>query len=256
MVSLAFRNALQQMLRASGLHEVQARQVAFAGPGGFDLSSWKPRKAKAYRYPRPAEPDLIVVHVTDVTGGFGVSKRRVKAWSRALIDGAGERLPAGIFDQLPSGSNEDRARRLALWERYRECPYHQIGAANGDVICNHDLMRYSWHGNGGNRRGVGWALDVGHGQDLDRFMVETGRAALRALIYRMREDPIDVAPHRAYSAGRRVDTDALVWSMIIKPIVGEFDHVRIDYEARKGRGRPVPDRWDSDALYDWKGRRL
>lgn len=260
----SLRSAFEISLRLVGVTELQRRQVIFAGPHGFDLSSWTPPpdKAKAYvgRVHDLGELDTIVVHITAVRGGFGVSARRVRFW-QAVLDGSArppERFPVDLLRALPIGRIEDQARRLALWERYRTVPYHQIAAANGDSLANHDLARYSWHAGLGNY-GVGWALDCGAGERLDDWLVSTGQASLGALIHRI--DPtysrtIWVVPHRAFTRGRVRDTGGEVWARVVKPVVLATPNVRIDYQLRMGTGRPVPIDWDPEALYDSKGRPL
>jgi len=262
MIPWSIRNFLELALRASGANEEQLRQTTFGGTTGFDLTTWESGKKQHPRKRHDLETlDLVVCHVSAVTGGFGVTKRAVKRWRKLLDAGAilhGKELPIEILEALPIGENEDRARRLALWERYRNIPYHQIGAGNGDSIANHSLDLWTYHGNTGNK-GVGWALDCGADQDLDDWLVETGRASLRGLIQRIDptcQRPIRVAHHRAFSAGRRGDTGRNVHREVILPVVESLDHVRIDYEIHGNKGRPVPDRWDDAALYDWKGRRI
>ncbi len=277
---IGFRSFLNQTLLSFGVHEVQARQEAFARIGGFDLTSWEPKKAKAYADPRPQPPDVIVVHVTDVAGGFGVSKRRVLFFEDLLFTATAtdfdlktlaRHVPEEVIAQLPERDTRSTslfvkdtrkaAQRLALWERLKDTAYHQVGSANGDSLAIHDVMRWSWHGNGGNKRGCGWALDCSHKQVLDHWMVETGKVSLRGLIHRMPEHPIVVVPHRVFSADRRVDTNARknmagVWLNVVKPVVAEFDHVSIGYGEYSKKGRPVPIDWDEEALFDWKGRKL
>src|SRR5688572_3826693 len=90
------RNAMEQARIAVGQLERQVRQAHFVEGGAFDISSLPIPKGKEKAYPDPrnvAELNTIVVHVTGVRGGFGVSKRRVKHWENAPV-------PDGLLRQL------------------------------------------------------------------------------------------------------------------------------------------------------------
>jgi limonene-1,2-epoxide hydrolase len=254
MNTLGLRNAVNVAMLAARLHERQQRQTEFADE--FDITTMPYKTSKVYPKRRdPSTLGLCVVHVTDVTGGFGVSKRRVQHWTDALDQGG---VPELLLMQLPNvGDVATAARRLALWERYRSTPYHRIGAANGDNIRNHPLGYRTKHGNAGNA-GAGWALDVGHDQELDKWHIDTGRASLTSLLKEMNDlsgRTIRVVPHRCYSAGRRNDPGRRVWLAIVRPVVQMLAFAEIDYlEARDG-GRPVPRSWDPEARFDDRGRR-
>ena len=269
-----FRNLQEQLLRAVGLYEAQRKQAMFADA----LTGWEMynaangahyfpiTEAKAYKTPRVLSAlDLIVVHVTAVKGGFGVSKSRVKYWAK-LLDAHGiDDLPDGLAHQLLDAhgnfihSETDLAQRLALWERFSNVPYHQVALRNGDILTNHPLDRVSWHGNAGNV-GVGFSVDCAPSEKLDEWMIETARMALLTLIMRVREvslqPVIRIAPHRAYSASRRDDPGAYVWRNVIEFVVSHSQGVVIDFETKRDGGLPVPNTWDDDALFDAKGRRL
>lgn len=286
------RSAYENLLKGLALRETQERQRQFA-EHGWNLFALPIEDWNAYKEPRALEDlDFIVTHVTDVKGGFGVSKLALSKWLRRLranqpglynstgyeaIDSqlvdAGVWTPAWTFDEttvhrcftLVGGSDQLPllARRLALWERYRgKVPYHQIGAANGDNVANRELEHVTWHGSLGNF-GVGWSLDVGHSQDLENWHIETGRASLETLYRRImavssraQAKGVRLAPHRAFSGKRLADTDYRVHREVVLPVVHKLDGLDIDYEMRKGTGRPVPDTWDDNALFDAKGNRL
>jgi hypothetical protein len=302
MFPFAVRSLYENLLKALAVHEEQERQRQFAEQG-WELFPMPIKKWKAYKEPRVLdELDFIVTHVTAVRGGFGVSKRAVSKWLKILRgDGPNVVNPTGhpvidlqlteagvwapSFSVKAAGltSTEDAkfshyffeeeehaerllqelARRLALWERYRSgVPYHQIGAANGDNLANRELEHVTWHGSLGNF-GVGWALDVAHDQELEPWHIETGRAALETLYYRIlvasaraRAKGVKLAPHRAFSPSRRVDTDFRTHREIVLPCVRKLDGLEVDYTMRKGKGRPVPITWDKNALYDARGRRI
>lgn len=260
----SFRSALEVSLRIVGVNELQRRQVVFNGADGFDLTEWMPpdEKWKAYRqrFHDLEKLDTIVVHITAVRGGYGVSRRRVAFWEQVLMGTKKppSRFPVELLEVLPLGTLKDQASRLALWERYRNAPYHQIGAGNGDSIANHSLRRYSWHAGKGNF-GVGWALDAGPNQALDSWMVDTGQASLATLAHRIDptyQRPIRVVPHRCFTSGRVRDTNPTVWREVVKPVVEQTPNLWIDYEMRRGTGRPVPRSWDPDAVFDDRGRKI
>ncbi len=265
--------------------EAQRRQQEFA-EGGFELFSLPIKKFKGYRSPRNLEElEYEVSHISAVKGGFGVSRKRVKFWHRQLVSPNFGEIPTHIITQLvgcgvfdirkKTGYSEidfssityakidELAQRLALWERYRAgVPYHQIGAANGDNLANRLLDDHTWHANLGNF-GVGWALDVGAGEHLEDWHIETGRASLTTLTGRILEIStrarlrgVRIAPHRAFSPSRRGDTGANVHREIVIPTVEKCDALSIDYRMARGKGRPIGNDWDPNALYDAKGRPL
>lgn len=259
----ALRNAIEQAQIAVGLLDRQVRQVAFQ-PDAFDNTATPVPKGKTKAYPDPrnmSELDTIVVHVTGVRGGFGVTSKRVRELQK----------------QLGSTTHESInriAQRIALHERYKGTPYHQIGAANGDVVRNHPLERRSWHANAANFA-VGCAFDCANNETLDLWQIDTFRKALGDLYWRVClesprawADGVRIIPHRCSNADRRKDTDVTIWREVVLPLVAETPSLRIDYEfpfndgtaqavaCRKGGGLPVPITWDPRALYDAKGRRL
>ncbi len=257
------RSLFEALQIALQLRERQLRQEHFREEG-FDIGALPIGKLKASKIIRLAPLSLAIYHVTDVTGGFGVSKRRLKYWRDALVNHP-ERIPDAIREQLPDVDIEKNAHRLTLWERYRNTPYHTIGATNGDALRNRRLKQRSYHAGLGND-GAGWALDVGHKEELDDWLIETGRASFRIHLMRIRDgdDPevtlpdrrIMVAPHRTVSSQRFADTSRNVHLNVIKPVVQQLDFATLDYDFSRGHGRPIPDTWDPDAHYNRKGQRL
>lgn len=264
----ALRSFIEAAKIALGTHVRQQPQTDFADAGFelFSLANGAPllpiTKAKAYKTPRDVRlVDLIVVHVTAVRGGFGVAKSAVKKFD-AIVDDGMDDLPVELAQQLLDGDGQPlplTPQRLALWARFKNVPYHQIAARNGDCLANHPLSRHSWHGNGGNT-GVGFAVDCAPDEKLDDWMIETGRKSLSILIARLQRETmqpvIRIAPHRAFSASRRNDTGPYVWKEVIEPVVMHTPGVRIDYEVKRDGGLPVPKSWDTDAHYDDKGKRV
>ncbi len=263
MKPFAIRGALEAISKAIGARVPQQPQLEFARRGFFDTTSMLKDETKIYPGTRTLDSiRLVVAHVTDIRGGFGVTKRRVAAWRKLLVQyyesGSDPMVgQAELLDLLPEDEGLDlSANRLALWERYCACPYHWIAAANGDVIRNHPATRRTKHGNSGNR-GIGWAVDCAHDEPLTNTLIETGRAALvQALVDVRREDGgyTLVQPHRCFSPQRRVDTDARVWQEIVLPVVQDIAWARIDYHLAEGGGLPVPRDWDRAARFDAKGR--
>lgn len=261
MLPFSIRNWIELSLVSAGINERQERQEEFSVLG-FDNRPWENGR-RQYRRRREIESvDLMIGHVSAVKGGFGVGKKRVAFWLAVLL---GKRAcpsdaMAMVKQVVALGNPRKQAHRLALWERYRKLPYHQIGAANGDNLANHDIERETWHGNRGNKDGAGLAIDCGAGEDLDDWLIETGRAAFRSLALRIdptQTRPIRYTSHRAMTGDRMGDTGGNVHREIIRPSVDALDNVSIDYELRRGKkGRPIPDRWDDRALFDWKGRRI
>ena len=275
------RNPFELFKIAIALAERQARQAQFR-QDGFSLYSMPIKNWKAYKTPRDLSTlQYIITHVTAVNGGFGVSRQARRRWERQLGDDtllASTGYPlidhqlteAGIWIPRPEGfeplGDETAltiARRLGLWERYRgSVPYHQIAAANGDVLLNRELEHRTWHANSGNF-GVGFAVDCGPDEQLDGWMIETGRQALRVLYARViaasekaRRDGVRIAPHRCFSGSRRRDTNVTVHREIVLPVVRETAGLDVDYHIRKDKGLPIPDDWDPSALYDHRGNKI
>lgn len=249
MTLFALRSIVEAARVKLGTHERQAPQSDFAD-NGFELFDLPIRKQKAYSRPRDVtRVGLVVVHVTAVRGGFGVSRSAVARW-RSEIEAGFPTLAPSIVGQFPiveDGNVELAAKRLALWERFRDVPYHQVACRNGDVLSNHPLSRHSWHGNGGNV-GVGWAIDCAPDEQLDDWMAETGRASLQILIDRLRRETrqpvIKLAPHRAFSASRRNDTGPIVWREVVEPVIKLYEgQVVAAYDMRAGGGAAVPGSW-------------
>lgn len=214
-MSHATRNALEVARKIAGLAEDQARGYAFAGEHGWDIDSLPIIKQKAYPGLRdPAELDLMMIHCTGVTDGFGVQKwgptghrvwgKRVDATQKLMLDADRNRYDvhpwtdwekAGLLpyeltvqlgeDDMLRDEPADRvARFVALLSRYRNTPYHQIGTMGGHVVANRRLSQCTHHGNGGRHsggnQGFSVAFDCGPRSDLTDFHLRTFSAAIRA----------------------------------------------------------------------------
>ncbi len=263
--ALFARNLWEQVQRLVRLAEARTAEDHYAIES-FDIDALPILMSKAYPGERDVtEIDLIVGHVTDVTGGFGVQKWGPTGWRHWLTEIEAGRVPPRLLEQLRVPMEpEQLARRVALWSRYRNTPYHQVSAGNGDVVDNRRLASRTKASSAGND-GVAWAIDCHHRQDLTVDMVQTGQLGLRRLVRRLREQgntkPLRYGIHRCFDADRRVDTDRIVHLQVAKPAIVDIDRedpfgVFIDYEAALGGGRPISTREDPEALYDEKGRRV
>ena len=248
-------NLVQSALIATKLAELQRPS---AGVRPIDLTFVPPNKESTYGSRDPLKVIDVVVHVTDVKGGYGIAKYQIDKqralYRKGLID-------ARLLDQLPNPNDlETSFRLLALWARYANEPYHWIGARNGTTIHNHITGLRTAHGNWGNR-GVGWAADCGRNEPMDAGMLVSFQQSLQWCIEQTYQDNggqrIRITPHRAYSKARRPDPNRNVWLHIVKPVVTRLTtQAYLDYDHFEDTGLPVPNTWDPDARYDAKGKRL
>ena len=207
------------------------RLEARAEPPAHDLTSWPvdlalPSRVRSLEDLAP----LVTVHVTDVDGGFGVSKQQLKA--------------AGDYE-------------TALLRRYHGCAYHRMVSRRVGLVTNHPLTLRTSHGNGGNR-GAGWAIDCGHREALSDAFVAAAIDSLEDFILDVYEatqahrtsdpGPVVVVPHCVFSKKRKADTSGTVWRLIVVPAVARVveDYgpsvVRIGYDVVEG-GYPIPADW-------------
>ena len=174
---------------------------------------------KGRRRPRAVSTvTTVVVHQTDVEGGFGVSKR--------LREGHGGDVQA--------------ARRV----RYRDTPYHGVYAPQDRAsIVQWPAWAYTFHGNGGNREGVGWAYDGSFpGDELD---AGGARAALRHFVIAMRDAgaPLRyVEAHRQHADDRGRDPGERIWREVVMALLDELD-LELQPKRTTGGGRSLPSSW-------------
>jgi len=185
--ALLFRHILERLQKAAKLAEERTHELHYA-EDAFDLSSLPILETKAYPGVRDvAAIDLVVGHVTDVRNGFGVQKWGPCGWKHWLAEIEGGRVPPELVEQLRQPMDPlEMAKRVALWSRYRNTPYHEIAAGNGDVLDNRPLnsrTKASSLGNGG----VAFAVDCAHDQPLSADMAETGIYSFQRLVRRLRE---------------------------------------------------------------------
>lgn len=156
--------------------------------------------------------------------------------------------------------------RLALQHRVLRLPYHVVGLLCGDVIRNHPVTRYTYHGNGGNRFTVGVGIEgLYPGRETTRTAKHTdlhravmvGRAALAEAERMLRESGITglitVHAHRNFAAKRAADPGDGIW----REVVGwGIEHLSLvpDLDLRMGTGQPIPVEWDAASRYTWAGK--
>lgn len=255
--SLLLRSLVESTLKLSGTHLEQRVTPEILG---FDTTSMPVDLALPARPRDPKTVKLITVHVTDVSGGFGVAKSAVARWRKLLEQG---KVPREIAAQLRDPTDLGGSSfLLALLERYSRCAYHSIGSRRAGTVRNHPLSLRTSHGDGGNR-GAGWALDCGHKEALTPYLVDVGIDSLSDLCHEVLDDgfgEVVLAPHRAFARDRIADTSAGPWGQVVRPVVDDLAArglpVSIDYEIAEKGGRPIPRSWDDRALFDDKGRRL
>ena len=263
--ALTLRNLWEQTQRLAQLAEARIHEAHYAAEA-FDIDALPILKPKAYPGERDVtDIDLIVGHVTDVRNGFGVQKWGPTGWRHWLRELEAGRVPTELLDQLTEPmAPEQLARRLALWSRYRNTPYHQLGAGNGDVVDNRRLNSRTWASSAGND-GVAWALDCHHRQPLTDDLAATGLLSLCRLVRRLRDAgntrELRYAPHACFDPDRFNDTHREAHLRVVKPAIrliaaNDPYGIRIDYEEARGGGRPITTRDDPDAHFDVRGRRV
>lgn len=269
---LTMRNATEQLGRLLHLvQEAPAAQLEQLSTGTVvDISVMPLRAANRKRAPGRRDVskiDLIVGHVTDVEGGFGVQRWGPDGWqhwSQRLAQGD---VPDGILDdircELGQLSDDELARALALCSRMRQLAYHRLASPRLGEIKNRELAHRTWVSTLGNG-GVGVGIDCHHREELTPGLIEAGKLTVQGLYFDLRaegaEATIRYAPHGCFSRQRWNDTHREAHLAVFKPAVLELralgEDVRIDYEVALGGGRPITTRDDPDAHFDSRGRRV
>lgn len=138
--------------------------------------------------------DTICLHQTHVSGGFGVSKRQLRA-------AAGD-------------------HRVALHNRFRKVPYHVIALRNGDVLVNNRVDAYTYHGNRSNSFSLGVAVDgKWPGDEWTDAIESTLHTALDAALHiaTMARTKIQwITPHGTWSRARRMDPGLQIWDSAMR----------------------------------------
>ena len=208
-----------------------------------DITGAHPLLKGRQRPRRPDDVTTIVLHQAGVA--FGTTKR-----------------------------NRDRyGEAVALRRRFYNVACHVAALRNGETLYVNGLLRYVWQGNVSNRFGVGLEVDghylgvedmphtISGDKDADVLDERTIEAARRGVRFIVEEGArigcriTHIQPHRNYSRSRRNDCGEALWRNVALWAVRELG-LKVDYEVALNEGRPVPDVWDPDALYDWRGRKL
>lgn len=182
-----------------------------AMPEDFDKYSKTPRDV--------SQVDTILVHQTDVRGGFDLSD---------------EQLEAG-------GGDPALARAL----RYRNTSYHSLYSPQDRYAwIQWPAWARTWHGDGANKYSVGFAVDGKFpGDKLD---VEGTREAFRRTVraFRSAGAPIKyVEAHRQHDDARAGDPGQEIWSKIVVPTLRELN-LQERPTHTTGDGLVIPDYWE------------
>lgn len=229
---LALRQIVNHLALLVRTHEAQREPApGDATPAYTDITHVPVKLALPSRTGWTPEP-WLTVHVTAVTGGFGVARKSVERWQR-VHDAHGATLGAD-------------ARGSALLERYAGCAYHWIASRAVGAVRNHPPTLRTSHGNAGNK-GLGWAIDCGHREVLTDAFVRLAIASLTLAILECRAacggQVVHVVPHAVWSKKRPVDTDHEVWSRVVEAAVAALGPsvCVIDRDAcdRSKGGRPL-----------------
>ncbi len=287
-----FRQFIAWSLKSAGIEKVPDRAEAW--PEYFDNTDgigevkrklfYKDKRSgvmlpyKGRAKPVPAEKKIgIEAHITAVA--YGTTKRARHFWWDAIVDGLvpeefaeryGYSLSQGAMmsDEDSAIAHRNAAERMALHQRFWKVPYHYVGLLNGDILYNNQVSRRTFHGNGGNGPMIGTSLEGNYPglaknrkakhDDMDDFVIETGRATLRLAHKKETENGSDLGlfnAHRVYSAGRLGDPGEEYWREIGKPMAKELG-LEINYEFKHGSGNHICREWDDEGLVNYRGRRL
>lgn len=270
---LVARNIAEQLKR--GLRIVT--DAPDASPDSLASPTWvtlppslvRPENAKRARVERdPADVDLIVGHVSDVTGGFGVQRWGEDGWKTWLANMRSGGVPSGLLEDVmgaqPTSDQDAAVLLLALCSRLAQLPYHRMASRKLGEVKNRPLEHRTWASGAGNG-GVAFAMDCGHREELNNPFIQAGINALCGLAYELTNhgDPnreIFYAPHGCFSRQRWNDTHRIVHLAVVKPAIEQLRfagvNISIDYERAVDGGRAITTRDDPEAHYDTKGRRV
>jgi hypothetical protein len=267
---LTLRNAAEQLRRLTRLVDEapQAERHPFIRlPPGL-VRPGNEKRSKVERDPEAL--DVIVGHVTDVRGGFGVQKWGPDGWKTwrdrlhsgdiPSMPGEAQSLLTDIRHAFGKQSDDDLARTLALCSRYAQTPYHYIASRKLGPVQNRPLKHRTYAANGGNV-GASVAIDCHHREAISRELARIGQDTFSALHEDMSAERIRYTVHGQWSRQRWNDTHREVHLAVFKPVIERiadelgFD-LCIDYEHSADGGRPLTTRDDPDAHFDTKGRRV
>jgi len=200
----------------------------------YNLESMGPSAKKAAAGRRnPADISTIVVHVTGVRGGFGVSKSRVRHWESA---------------SPPSGLERLSPESLALAERFRfNVPYHTVGTRRGMVFQSRNMAQRTYHAGPYGNAYVGCCLmDCHPDEKLSVTDFITAKAALYDCYLDLTSygDPrrgVSVIAHSqvASPARRGNDPGAQMWQKVVRPVCEQVPALTADEFFTAGKGRVI-----------------
>lgn len=285
LANAAPETAKEQLLQKFKILTEQGYGKESVFPDFFDYRNCQQITEKAYNgRRRPEQVYYLCVHQMAVA--FGTRKNRRDYWKETIQNEAPPKNHDWIKwvweleDYLKDEDHElnDIARRLALHERFRSVPYHDIAALNGDVIMNHPAELITWHGNGANghprNRNKKMNGSIGLGfeghfpallknntkkyNQLDEETIISFREAMKISVTKRREEgcPLEfVEHHRQHSAGRMGDAGEGIHKEVVMPLLKPLS-LKVDYDRVTGKGRPVPINWDPNANHNWWGKKV
>jgi len=212
----------------------------------------------------------VEAHITATA--FGTTKAARAFWKKNITNGI---IPMDVvafygagFDSSAADYHDRVAERMALHQRFWTVPYHYVGLLNGDLLYNNPATRYTYHGNGGNKRLVGVSAEANlpgleknrakKHSALDEHFIETNRATLRLAVTKEREAgaPIEgLYAHRQYSDGRLGDPGEGWWKEVGIPMSQEM-HLERRVTFFNGTGTQICREWDPLGQVDYRGRKL
>lgn len=207
------------------------------------------------------EKEGVCAHITGIE--FGTSRRARRFWLDQIQQGVLSTDLLARYGEEPA----EQAERLALHQRFWKTPYHWLGLLCDDILYNNDLSRYTYAGNGSNRRYVQVAAEC-HMPGLEKnrksshtrwdardIEVQRRTLELAVLDARGKGAPCrELTAHRVYSKGRVGDPGELWWREVGRPMMAQLDlYTRYDHAPG---GFHICREWDPKALYDYRGRRI
>lgn len=267
---LARDTLVEQVDQERGMSEPLTPAEGSVQPFSFDQADFPlSKRPKRKWYNRPRRVDEVThwyMHVTGLKRGFGVAPYQVTPWRRRydrrvdmhglpIVDaGEGYRwAPEGFTWSVHPASEEVAsqvelrehwARTMALLDRFMSTPYHLVSQQPTSILVkNLPATCHSWHGNGGNRHGLAFALD-GYGEtveDLDGDDLEHDvREGLEWA--RAQGCPLTATTfHSCHSAQRSNDPPPRVTKRVWE-LLGDLG-APVDRSWVTGTGKPVADRF-------------
>jgi hypothetical protein len=240
------RTILEMARRATLRVDAPEHQGSFFTPTDSTMIPIPAGQEKAARLARdPAEITTILMHVTGVTGGFGVGRSAIARWEAEAAQRFGD------------------ARSLALMERLRGTPYHQIVSREAGILRNRDLAQRSYHGGPAGNDAAGFSVDMGSREQMPDDFWPMARAGLVDLAKRLQKagarPPFRVIAHRQVELPNRRGDDpgAIAWRNTVIPVVTDHpDLLWADLGYSANGGLPIPRSWHPAAQHDDRGRRI